>query len=202
MKRCTKCGEERPEEDFYRVRKGQPQRHSRCKDCCRQAQFEWAILNPDKRRAARKRNAKKAAEASKRWRAANPDLVKTYKQRDYDRHAEQYRQKSREWRRENPEQSKAHVNAWLAANPDAAKEMRTRANHRRRSLARDAYVEDVYPLVVLEMTDGMCGICGEDVDPLDFEFDHVIPLARGGEHAYYNVQPAHAACNRTKGAAL
>jgi 5-methylcytosine-specific restriction endonuclease McrA len=30
--------------------------------------------------------------------------------------------------------------------------------------------------------------------------DHIVPLARGGEHSYANTQPAHPTCNRRKGA--
>ena len=61
-----------------------------------------------------------------------------------------------------------------------------------------AFVEEVYPLVVLERDDGICGICGEDVDPFDFHVDHIIPLSRGGEHSYANTQPAHPFCNLSK----
>jgi|ERR671918_452659 5-methylcytosine-specific restriction endonuclease McrA len=61
-----------------------------------------------------------------------------------------------------------------------------------------AAVEHVDPLIVLELRDGMCGICGSDVDPLAFEVDHVVALARGGLHNYENCQPAHGPCNRRK----
>jgi 5-methylcytosine-specific restriction endonuclease McrA len=71
-----------------------------------------------------------------------------------------------------------------------------------RARKRGAFVEDVEPLVVLERDDGVCGICGEDVDPTFFDIDHVIPLARGGEHSYRNVQVAHRRCNARKGARL
>lgn len=60
--------------------------------------------------------------------------------------------------------------------------------------------EDVEPLIVLELDDGVCGICGTDVDPFDFHIDHVIPLALGGEHSYANTQVAHSRCNKSKGA--
>lgn len=61
------------------------------------------------------------------------------------------------------------------------------------------FVEHVHPLVVLERDDGVCGICGTDVDPTDFHVDHVMPLVRGGEHSYANVQLAHPVCNQRKG---
>ncbi len=62
-----------------------------------------------------------------------------------------------------------------------------------------SFVEPVSALVVLELHDGVCGICGHDVDPFKFDVDHIIPLVRGGEHSYRNTQPAHPSCNRRKG---
>jgi 5-methylcytosine-specific restriction endonuclease McrA len=49
------------------------------------------------------------------------------------------------------------------------------------------------------MHGGRCGICCEFIEG-DFHVDHVIPLARGGQHGYVNVQPAHPRCNLVKGA--
>lgn len=59
--------------------------------------------------------------------------------------------------------------------------------------------DHVSRLAVLEMADGICALCGEDVDPSRFEVDHIIPLVSGGWHGYDNVQLAHPFCNRRKG---
>ncbi len=39
-------------------------------------------------------------------------------------------------------------------------------------------------------------------DPDSLSLDHVMPLARGGEHAIDNVQAAHLRCNVRKGVKL
>lgn len=64
----------------------------------------------------------------------------------------------------------------------------------------DAPIVDphLHRLVVLEREDGVCGICGEDVDPFDFHVDHIIPLCEQGEHSYENLQIAHPLCNQRK----
>jgi hypothetical protein len=62
--------------------------------------------------------------------------------------------------------------------------------------------EHIAPLIVLERDDGVCAICGDDVDPFHFTIDHVIPLSAGGEHSYENVQLAHRDCNTRKGATV
>ncbi len=48
----------------------------------------------------------------------------------------------------------------------------------------------------------MCGICGEDVDPFDFQVDHIVPLVHGGLHNYENSQVAHPLCNQRKNVRL
>lgn len=99
-----------------------------------------------------------------------------------------------------PEKNVALVRAWRAQNPEKRREQARRLEARRRARKRGAAAEYVDSLVLLELHDGVCGICGEDVDPLAFEVDHVVPLARGGAHSYANTQPAHPVCNRRKGA--
>lgn len=51
-----------------------------------------------------------------------------------------------------------------------------------------------------------CHLCGEDIDyqahhlePLSFQIDHVIPLAKGGLDELDNLAAAHRKCNRDKG---
>jgi len=75
-----------------------------------------------------------------------------------------------------------------------------RKANRRRAHKRNAFVEDVEPVVLIELDDGICGICGEDVDPFEYHIDHIIPLSKGGEHSYTNTQIAHPECNLKKGA--
>lgn len=77
-------------------------------------------------------------------------------------------------------------------------EQRRKWEATRRARKRERFVEMVDPGIVFERGMGLCGICGIAVDRNAFEVDHIVPLARGGEHSYANVQPAHARCNRRK----
>lgn len=95
----------------------------------------------------------------------------------------------------NREARVARARQWQIDNPD-----RHAANERARRAKIDGlFVEYVHPLAVLELHDGVCGICGEDVDPADFQVDHIEPVSLGGEHSYSNTQPAHPVCNMRKG---
>lgn len=48
-----------------------------------------------------------------------------------------------------------------------------------------------------------CGICKGKIDRIEnAEVDHIIPIARGGQHRPRNVQLTHRACNQWKGARI
>lgn len=77
----------------------------------------------------------------------------------------------------------------------------------RKMMIRRAYVEPVSMSVLRRRDEDMCRICGGPVDftrhpphPSAATIDHVIPLAKGGEHSYGNTQLAHYKCNTAKGA--
>jgi 5-methylcytosine-specific restriction endonuclease McrA len=189
-KRCTKCGETRALEDFP---KGRPE----CRDCRAAYHKAYRAANLQRKKAQRKaeyaRDREKVLnERRKPCARCGSDKGEGERKRYCDACqpiiAELKRQKVNERKR-----------AWNAANPERRAASNRYHWQRWYTLKRDAFVEDVVPLVVLERHDGTCGICGEDVDPLDFHVDHIWPLARGGEHSYQNTQPAHPDCNQRKG---
>lgn len=92
--------------------------------------------------------------------------------------------------------TQAQRKVWLKT--PIARATRQRLHAARRARKKDQFVEHVDPLILLELDDGMCGLCGEDVDPLSFHIDHIVPLSRGGLHAYRNCQPTHPTCNLSK----
>lgn len=54
-----------------------------------------------------------------------------------------------------------------------------------------------YRLALWEYYEGKCQICGQSV--IDFEVDHIIPVARGGTTGIFNLQLLCRSCNRQKG---
>lgn len=108
---------------------------------------------------------------------------------------------------------------WRAVAAYCSDACRQRAERdRRRAAERDAFVEHVSWRVLVERDGPACYLCGDAVDPDDYEIregrdgreafvagplyptvDHVIPLSRGGEHSYGNARLAHFLCNSTKG---
>lgn len=86
-------------------------------------------------------------------------------------------------------------------------ETRIENRERRRARMKGAYVGPKAPRYKIADRDGwICRLCGEAIPrvvkhghPLYLTIDHIIPLAKGGEHSPSNVQAAHAICNYSKG---
>jgi 5-methylcytosine-specific restriction endonuclease McrA len=51
---------------------------------------------------------------------------------------------------------------------------------------------------VWERDGGFCGICGEPVDPLDWNLDHIVPSTLGGPDTEDNLRVTHPTCNRNR----
>lgn len=93
---------------------------------------------------------------------------------------ERERDKGRRWREANPERARATV-------------------RKRQARQAGATVEDVDYRVVLRQHGMHCYLCDAGIESLDdLDFDHMVPLTRGGDHSYANIRPAHARCNRRK----
>jgi 5-methylcytosine-specific restriction endonuclease McrA len=91
-----------------------------------------------------------------------------------------------EYRQVNP-----HVRRdWGRANPDKVKAQQ----HKRRAALRNALHEPYTASEIFEACDYRCAYCDAPAEHLD----HIMPLARGGADAAYNVTGACATCNQMK----
>lgn len=125
-----------------------------------------------------KRNAEKAREAMRRWRAA---------------HREQHRAARNEWDRQNRAKADARKARYAKRHP----ETRVAARERRRARQLDAvgrFTATEFRALVHEHA-GRCAYCAEEtrLGP-----DHRTPLARGGTNEIANILPACPRCNRRK----
>ena len=125
-----------------------------------------------------KRNAEKAREAMRRWRAAHPVAHRADKREYYRRHRERLLRQSARYHREHPEVRKA-------------------SDSRRRSarLAGGPSYSVSEWLALVARYDGRCAYCGE---PGPLQADHRVPLARGGTNSIENILPACGSCNTRK----
>jgi 5-methylcytosine-specific restriction endonuclease McrA len=115
----------------------------------------------------------------------------------------------KKYRLDNPEWWKNYQALWVKNNPDKVKEKysRWRKTHvektrercrRRKALLRKNKIGKVDYQQILWRDGFYCHICGELVNPQDVQFDHIIPLSKGGPHSMDNISVAHAKCNMKK----
>lgn len=146
----------------------------------------------------------------------DPELLerkRASRRKHHATHAERLNAARVERQRAKPEQHRAARHRYEASEKgraaksryDTSSAGRTRNAERmrqRRATLREVPTERIVASEVFARDAGVCGICSQPVDPARYEIDHVVPLARGGEHTYANVQVAHPTCNRHKGARM
>lgn len=128
------------------------------------------------------------------WYAKNADRVKK-KQREYNK---QYRATHREQTLEYAKQYRQTLRC---------KEIKRRSEHKRRAQRAKTNVGNWTSSEVFERDKGICQICKlpvcdvEDAPKrLRAQYDHIIPLSKGGDDVLDNVQLTHMFCNEHKGA--
>lgn len=188
-KRCRKCDEEKPLDEFPAEKRNRDGRAGSCRDCERKR---------NEARYERDRD-KFIARALARY-AANPDAVK---------------KRAREWRKNNRDRENAGARARYAANPGHFRALgrawyrsgleRNRAlarnkSNKRYAVTKAAFFENVDVQVVWESFDGICHLCGLPADPDGWHVEHVVPIACGGSHSYQNCAVSHPSCNQSKNA--
>lgn len=174
-KRCSRCGDVKPLDAFYRHPYGLLGRQSHCIVCRKVLLAERQMAAPGRYAAVQATHYQRLVA----WKRAHPDRV---------------RENDARFRAANRERRRAASSAWARANPDTVAER----NARYRARKKDAYVAPVSRRAIYERDGGICGICQNPV-PFDaFHLDHIIPLARGGTHEPKNVQVAHGRCNNRK----
>lgn len=139
----------------------------------------------------------------RQYRTLHRERIREQQARWYCENRDRLLERAKEHREaQDPEVRRLYFAEYYQQNKPAYRERSRITGLSRRAQKRNQFVEKVDPQEVYERHQGMCGICGDPVDRDCFHIDHIVPLARGGEHSYSNCQPAHPLCNYRKGARL
>lgn len=186
-KPCTKCGVPQVLDAFKVARNLKSGRASICKACTADYQRVYRKVKPEKARAA-----------EDRWRKANQARVNERSRRNYAKQGSAGRERKnaylRAYRAANPEKTAAKLRAYAQRHPE---QTRARCALRRARLKGSA-VNDLTTQqweAIKATYKQRCAYCGKR-RPLTL--DHVIPLAKGGNHTASNVVPACRPCNGRK----
>jgi 5-methylcytosine-specific restriction endonuclease McrA len=190
---CTKCKTEKPLDDFYIDKRGKHGRYSRCKPCfyevTEERRHKSEAADPEKWREYRRQKRalltpEKKSEYNRRWREQNPEKVS---------------KSIKAAKAKKPDLYRSHIKRWEAENREKVLEIQFYAQRRHRALKMGAQIcdfthEDWQDLK--RQYQGCCAYCGEK--PKILTQDHVIPLAKGGNHTKANIVPACQPCNSRK----
>lgn len=149
-------------------------------------QREWQRNNREKMKAY-----------DDKWRAANPEVAKESDSKKGKKHHKKMQETSPEYRAKNV----IKAIKWMKDNPDRSKKLQHAISQRHNARKRGSTIGPIdYDKILIES----CGLCGICLLPLGnrIDYDHIVPLARGGTHTQDNIQATHSICNRCKNARL
>lgn len=124
-KKCSKCGEVKAVEEFYRCSRNVDGRNGVCKTCKGEINRAWFL-----------RNREQAYQAQRKCKAANPDRYKEIERKSKEKNREKAAETQSAYRKANAERIKAVNKKWAAENADKVKDY---VRNGRRDLA-DYYV--------------------------------------------------------------
>ena len=226
-KTCKKCGETKPLTAFSVVWTNRDGRSGSCSDC-RSAQTQgWYYANLERERAKRREYARSHRhlyrESYLRRKAADPEGFAARARENTRRHRAPIKEAGRIRREKERREYLARIAVegkpcsrckrtmpLSEFQPDGRYKSGRRSvclecrkildrewTRKRRRLMDNGKVDYAK---ILERDGMVCHICGGKIrNRRDLDFDHVVPLSKGGPHSEENVRPSHRRCNRRKG---
>ena len=130
MKKCNKCNEIKPKEEFNKCNRNKDGLQTCCRECQKKSQKAW-----------RKKNPNYDKEYCKEWRKENSDNIKEYQKK----WREENPQKKKEWCEKNPEKKKEYQKKWCEKNPEYQKNFYDKKCEEAIKRIYDNFVNNTYP---------------------------------------------------------
>lgn len=200
-KRCTKCGEIKPLEEFSKNKNMKDGRQGNCKSCYK----AYCAANREAIRIRSQAYRKANAEAVRKWRKAWWDAhaeemreyLKVYGVTYRPAHAEKMREYQAQYRLENGDKIRESIKKWDLKNPDAKRAMSSRRRARKKGNGGNFSAAELRAMRIEYA--GVCFYCRGQHEPDELTIDHVIPIDQGGRHEAANIVLACGICNSSKG---
>lgn len=214
MKQCSVCGLDKPLDDYFKEKRVADGRQAACKECTRQRRRLYRLAHPDDDREYYLKNKERLL-TQKKDRYATNDIVRI-----------EYRARGRKYYAEHREAIKARVKEYSLKNQDKIREYQRqlrqneqfikaanersrkyRANPENKAILSHRQAQYTYRKLGAkgsstkqklqwrwEYYGGRCWVCEDEAR----EFDHVIPLTKGGSNWPANLRPICRSCNARK----
>lgn len=137
----------------------------------------------------------KVLERDRLYRELNRETLRENSRRYRERHREEVLAFQKAYRAANPARCREWEKKWRRKNPDNIKD---RCHRRRARLAAVTKADCTARISILKQ-ERFCHWCCEFMPPSTATIDHVIPLARGGNHEPDNLVAACGSCNYSRG---
>ncbi len=217
LKKCSRCGIEKPRPEFYKCAACKDGLRGECKRCVAAKQSVYNEKNADKisaqKRRYRSENLESIQEAKRAYYLRNSDRIKEKTRRRELEKPDEVREAHRAYRRKNAASIAERMRLYWQQNSSKFREKKKRyyqenksrlqpgrkaAKARRRNAAGSVVKADVVWL--LEMQRWKCAVCAHSIKKGGYHLDHIMPLARGGTNHRENLQVLCPACNLSKSA--
>jgi 5-methylcytosine-specific restriction endonuclease McrA len=116
---------------------------------------------------------------------------------DPDKHRSQIAENARKRVARDRDAYNAYQRASYKNSPHRMREASRKRRAKKANVFTEAFSVEAWRSLV-EWHDHRCAYCLKQFDAHKLEVDHVVALARGGEHASDNIVPACEACNTSK----
>lgn len=212
---CSKCGIEKPMEEFHKQRGCAFGRRPDCKACCVRRAQKWADDNPERVKANHARhqrdNAERLSRESREYREAHKEQLSRYHKENHKKNRTRNLLRSRAWHHANKSRVRELSRVWVALNKDARdryykewithnpEHKRAASNNfkRREQGAQGTCTPDQW-IARLEYYGWRCYLCRAELTSKTLHMEHRIPVGRGGSHWPANLAPACPTCNFKK----
>lgn len=179
-KTCSKCKQTLSKEFFCKNKSQKDGLSAWCRLCQKRSVKKWRENNPEKSKAA-----------SKNWRARNPIRNKEILAESRRKRKEQIKEYNRLYIVNNREKVNKLQSENVKRNPEKARER----NAKRRARKKECKTYFISKKDMAKLYAKTCFVCGAKEK---IQLDHVIPIAKKGDHSIGNLMPLCQSCNYSK----
>lgn len=171
-KKCSRCGEVKPINEFYKRSSSKDGLAYACKDC------EKSGVNKSYKKTKDKKKQKQRYQANR----------------------EKILEQSRQYYQKNKEARRAYHKEYQKNNPQVRKKADAKRRELLKKAREGVEPYTRYDVIDRDSIDGIpiCQLCNKSLKLEEVEIDHIIPLAKGGKDELSNVRVLCSLCNASR----